>query len=525
MRRWLLTAFLLAGCPTEEPPDPDPTPAGPPAGFDWGEAIVCADPLDGAGLDRFEEVGVERGLTEPLSPTEFGPTHLLVEDLNRDDVPDLVVGAEGGLPRVYLNDGTGNFTMQDQTGEGGGGWSPPMGLADLNGDDLPEIVVLGNGSLSVYTNRSNGWFTATAMQIWRPQESRVSQTMSFGDVDQDGDLDIAAPHIDDVALPPSNEGTADHLLLMDGIAVDAAVELYAPSRGSRALVATFTDFDADGDQDLFVPSDLQIPAALWRNDGNGNLEDVAAEVGADLQMGAMGIDSADLNGDARLDYCITDTGPPRCLFSNGVDEFVEGTATLGLEPADPVGNTGTIGWSIDLADLDNDGRLDAVQTSAAMHASDADTAWPDLMWQGTDDGFVDVTAETGFGDTNDNYALVTADMNGDGWLDIVVGGTGQPPRLYLSRCGSAHWMEIELDGPPSNTQGFGARVRVTAGGRSWLREVYSVRAQGQAPSRVHIGLGEATEANISITWPDGAVSQATAVPADRLIQVIHPDAE
>ena len=524
MTRWILASLLLVGCPTEIP-DPDPTPTPVPQGFSWGDAVSCAAPLDGVGLARFAEVGVARGLTEVLNPADFGPTHLLVEDVDADGDSDIVVGSEGGVPRVYVNDGDANFERFDQLAETGGGWSPPMGLADLNGDGLPEIVLLGNGSVSVFTNRSNGWFTATARQIWGTNETRVSQTMAFGDLDGDGDLDIAAPHIDDVALPPTNEGTADHVLLMEGIEVQSAIELFAPGRGSRALVATFTDFDVDGDQDLFVPSDLELPAALWRNNGNGGLEDVAAEVGADVQMGAMGIDSADFNGDGRMDYCISDTKPPRCLASDGIDQFIDVTATMGLVPDVLLGNGGTIGWSIELADLDNDGLLDVAQSSAAMHVSDAGISWPDLLWHGTPDGFVDVTDDVGFGDTNDNYALATADMDGDGWLDILVAGTDAPPRLWLNQCGSAHWMAIELDGPPSNTQGFGARVRVIAGGVTTLREVNSMRAQAQTPSRVHVGLGEATVADVIVIWPDGSVTQASGLPADRVIRVAHAEAD
>ena len=96
----------------------------------------------------------------------------------------------------------------------------------------------------------------------------------------------------------------------------------------------------DGDLDLLALSDLGPPSAFWRNDGlvDGVVQwvDDGASLGAALEIAAMGIDSADLNRDGVLDYCISDVGPPRCLLSDGLGGYVEGAHALGFDIAEPI---------------------------------------------------------------------------------------------------------------------------------------------------------------------------------------------
>ena len=69
-----------------------------------------------------------------------------------------------------------------------------------------------------------------------------------------------------------------------------------------------------------------------------------------------------------------------------------------------------------------------------------------------------------------------------------------------------------------NAEGFGARVQV--GGD--IQEMHNVQAVGQSVSRLHFGLGEEERVSVRVEWPDGAVSEATDVPVDRLVTVSHP---
>ena len=164
----------------------------------------------------------------------------------------------------------------------------------------------------------------------------------------------------------------------------------------------------------------------------------------------MGVDSVDLNGDGFFDYCLTDTGPIKCLMSTGSGDYIESGAALGLVPTSMDDPSETVGWSLRFSDLDNDGHWDAAAPSAPMgqqlHTSREDI--PDAMWAGQPDGtFKDVSVVSGFQDTNDNYAMVQADFDGDGFQEIVLSGPGQPLQFYDNACNENHWIEVAFEGP------------------------------------------------------------------------------
>jgi hypothetical protein len=528
-------AFLaLAACAAPESEPLPPTP-----GFTVGPEVVCADPVE--GWDRFEEVGRERGLTEPMDDPVEVIGHpiwgrgggIVVTDLDGDGDADVLAARLSGSPDVYLNDGRGWFERAiGAVPPLPAPWSLALGVADADGDGRPELFLSSQAALWMARNRGDGTFdpyTSLVPEGAMPPGA-IGLTVAFGDVDGDGDLDVAYPTVQGGLDAPM--GGPDLVLANPGGGDGpwpVAFELISAGTGSTTQVAAFTDRDGDGDQDLFVPNDLGPRSAFWRNDGDALIDDAAA-IGADLDMAAMGIDNADVDGDGRLDYCMTDVGPPICLLADGAGGFVRAGAGLGLLPADPLpAFPNTVGWGFDLADLDSDGHLDAVQASApcAGAAAQGMLEIPDVLWAGTaDGGFADATAEAGLGDVGPNTGLATADLDGDGYLDLVIGGPDRPPRLYRNRCGAGAWLEVELTGPPDNPHGLGARVVATVDGRDRPRELWALRGQGQGPARVHFGLGDRDEIDaLTVRWPDGKVSRTQDVPTRRRIVVDHATSE
>lgn len=575
-RALVALAVLASACPLSPGEEPStPSDQRPSEGtVELGAAIVCEDPVE--GIARFEDEAEARGLwaapsagspDAELPPYFLFSSSIVAQDIDDDGDIDLV--AAGGPPRpaLFLNDGLGSFEKApDPEPPGLEGFTRTGAVADLSGDRLPELLVVwhrpgtdSGGELVVWPNEGGGAFgTPQVYSLGLTGPAVEPTSISLGDVDGDGDLDVAwatlGPQVDDSAEAPG-----DWLFINEGGTFEEHIELvpYAPETGGvRALVTTFTDRDGDGDQDLWFLGGREKEeqtlgvdygdrgSAFWRNDGPAtdgrpSLVNDGAETASDINFPAMGLDSYDLNADGQLDYCVTDVGRPLCLLSDASGLYYEGGAALGLEPAQPsTVPVATIGWSLDFRDLDNDGWTEVLHASAPDHGGvwqgvEDFPGFQDLLWRGLPDGrFEDVTAEVGFGDVAQHIGMSVADFDGDGWLDVVFPvadprmDTADRPKLLMNQCGAAAWLEVDLLGPAANTEGFGARLEADLGDRVIVRELYNLRGTGQNPSNFHLGLGGLdTLPQLEVLWPDGVLTRAVDVPTRRRIRVVHPDAE
>ena len=516
--------------------------------FAFGGEVSCRTPID--GMDRFKEQGAIRGLTIPLPPAQLGEVaevpgfggNIIASDLDADGDIDLFVGGLFGEPQAYENDGHGYFKVVGPAPVSID--LPPVhtliawGAVDLNGDLLPEIIYVGAGRFGIHTNMGNWTFSeGQQVRIGEMDDPPLFMTFAIGDADQDGDLDLFLPSdgpISDGGNANPTQGALDYLFLQneDGV-FEEAFSLEVGESGSRSQAAAFTDRDGDGDMDVMNMADLGPPSSFFRMDGVDESGipiwvDDADEVHADLQMAAMGIDSADLNQDGTLDYCISDVGLPKCLMSDGAGGYYEAHAALGISVDVSSTRWDTIGWSIDLNDLNNDGLIDLYQASGPDPGALAsgETSIPDVIWQRQADGsFDDVSEEAGFNNTANHIGLVSADFNGDGFLDIAVAGPGKTVDLHMNQCGEGAWLGVELIGPEGNSEAFGAQIKAQWGEAQQTREIHAIRSHGQGPSRAHFGLGDASYVDtLEIYWPDGHVSLAENVPTRRHLIVRHPNA-
>lgn len=477
-----LLFLTLTACLAEPPPA---TTIPPPihlseVGLAWGVDRPLADPF----ADRADAWGLGG--------------HIVAEDLDGDGDVDLHFGRMAESADLYKNDGEGQF-------ERVGGAAPNTGpgavfpaiftlAADFDGDGLPDLLSGGDAALAIAWNEGDFQWSQPE-RVWAEPTGRRAAfvSVSAGDLDGDGDLDVVLPTLGPYPDPPGARGAAagtpapDRILLWDGSAFVEGGELRVTEEGSVALAALPFDQDGDGRLEVLVPADLGLPTAIWHRDEGGTWSDRAPELGAALRMGAMGVDAADLDGDGGLDLCMSDTGPPRCLLSQG-GAYVEAGPHFGLASARPVGDFGTVGWGLTFADLDLDGWDELIQASGPFAygpETPTDLEYPSVLWRRDRDGaFADISVAAGLDLVGNFPGVVAADLDGDRCLELVFAGPGERPRIYTPDCSWGAATLILDPGPPGTTHS------VEVGGRTVTRQVSSLRGTSQGPSTLHFALGE-----------------------------------
>jgi hypothetical protein len=116
-------------------------------------------------------------------------------------------------------------------------------------------------------------------------------------------------------------------------------------------------------------------------------------------------------------------------------------------------------------------------------------------------------------------AAAYGDIDNDGDLDIVMTTNAGPAALFRNDGVTNHSLRIRLEGTKSNRDGFGALVRVTAGGETQGQMLRSGSSYLSQSERVlTFGLGSRTQADaVEIRWPSGQVDKLTNVKAGGVV--------
>ena len=179
------------------------------------------------------------------------------------------------------------------------------------------------------------------------------------------------------------------------------------------------DLDADGVLELFVGDGRS--SILYRNDGCGHFTNVTEAAGLS-GVPATGVLAFDFDGDGREDLFVTDNFGPSHLFRNrGGGTFEDVTARAGV-------GTSFRSRTAAAADVNGDGTLDLFVCSTGDYYGkmpdppfDARDGGPNrLFLNGGDGTFTDATERFGLAQTRWSLTAQFADLDGDGWPDLVV---------------------------------------------------------------------------------------------------------
>ena len=202
---------------------------------------------------------------------------------------------------LFHNNGDGTFTKITTGAQSTDGWKSRIGAwADYDNDGDLDIYVANEANQlnNFYRNEGNGTFTKITTGSF-VNENNESFGASWGDIDNDGDLDLfVANHAGQNAGLFTNNGDGTFTKITTGIVVNNA---------GYSVGSTFVDIDNDGDLDLYVCNAFapgSINNFLYYNNGDGTFtQDTSDPAGSDLGW-TYGCAFGDIDKDGDLDLAL-----------------------------------------------------------------------------------------------------------------------------------------------------------------------------------------------------------------------------
>jgi hypothetical protein len=375
-------------------------------------------------------------------------------DVDGDGDLDLAVGChaagETHHDRVYLNTGGWLQTAPSWTSSESRNTSS-LAWGDVDGDgDLDLAAGTVSGRNRVYLNQNEGLENTAS---WTSNDSVSTWSLAWGDVDGDGDLDLAA----------GNEGQ-NRLYLNDNGALQRSAA-WTSADSDRTEGVVWGDVDGDGDLDL-AAGNWFAANRVYLNVG-GMLQRAAAWTSSDADF-TDSVAWGDVDGDGDLDLAAGNHWRFNKVYLNH-DGALERAASWSSYDDDA---TRSIAWG----DVDGDGDLDL-----AAGNSNGD---PDRIYL-NESGVLQAGSAWPSADTVWTYGIAWGDMDGDGNLDLAAAGNGGA-RVYVNRRPASplypgRTMAIALDLNSEPMQTFSQTVTTPAFAPANFHALAGVRADGTIP--------------------------------------------
>ena len=323
---------------------------------------------------------------------------LALGDINGDGLEDLYLCQQGGLPnRLFIQEPDGG--LKDFTQESNTGWLDYCSAAlllDFDNDGDSDLIISQDFQIILMENNGSAVFSDKGRLPTRAQ----TFSLSASDYDLDGDLDFFAcgynPSADREQTGTMGEPMPYHDAQNGGENIlfqnqgnwtfeDVTNSVGLNQNNNRfSFAAAWVDFDNDGDLDLYVANDYGRNN-LYEND-DFSFRDIAAEAGVEDMSAGMSTSWADANRDGALDLYVSN------MFS-------------------AAGNRITFQRQFK-SDINDDGLKSAFQRHARGNS----------LFFGSIEGqpFTDVTMDMGVSMGRWAWGSRFADLNNDGWEDIVV---------------------------------------------------------------------------------------------------------
>jgi len=456
-------------------------------------------------------------------------------DYNNDDYLDLYVSNYNDVNVLYKNNGDGTFSnVASSAGVNDDSTGIDIAWGDYNNDGFLDLYLVndvgaGYGARNLlYRNNGDDTFTNVA------DEAGVSSRgyglcAAWADYDNDGFLDL---YVTNNAHTIFCYGQSNKLYKNKGDGTfDDVTETAGAGETGNSIGAAWSDYDDDGDLDLcvlnfaspFLDPPEGNPSVLYRNNNDGTFTNVTSASGIEHIDGGHGVAWGDYDNDGDMDFYIANnsatlsTSPPisssgkNVLYRNNNDgTFIDVTDEAG------VGSTLT-STEVTWVDYDNDGDLDLHVVNGGIQGNQSS-----ILYKNNGDGtFSDIASTAGIQNTGPGEGATWGDYDNDGDMDLYVVNYRQSNKLYKNNGNSNHWIIIKPVGTTSNRAGIGARIEVTMGTSTRIRDVDGGSGFCSQDSLwVHFGLGSNEKIDtLKIKWPGGKVQTLFDVTVDQILAI------
>jgi len=449
-------------------------------------------------------------------PTSASGVAMAVVDMNNDGRDDIVrLKNARDLNVDYQPDNATSVFSTLSLGRPSSEAQWGMAVGDIDNNGVPDIVT-GGFYDGLHVQRANS-IGSNYSTVTLNSPSIFLQGASFADMDNDGWLDLFPTH--DEGLNPPFRNNGNGTFVHDPGLIDTTTTPASDNSGNYGL--TWTDYDNDGDQDLYIskcrggansPLDPRRINQLFRRNADGSFTEVAAAAGLADGAQSWTADFADIDNDGDLDCFIGNhSGPSRLLENDGAGTFTEITAASGI----------AVDWRVIQAvfrDFNNDGWIDL------LLAGEEQNLW---LNQGNQ---TFTLAENPFAGAAMESCAV-GDLNRDGFPDVYAGyarlynspQAARPDRMFLSVPNGNNFLSVSLRGTQSNRSASGARLELHGPWGVQLREVRTGEGYGVTHSlSQRFGMGTVAQAEkLVIRWPSGQVDTIEPVTANQFLELVE----
>ena len=478
-------------------------------------------------------------------------------DYNNDGYLDLYLVSANNFPQssdednsycnqLYQNTGSGSFVLvaagvEDQ------GYGTGAAVADYDGDGWLDLYLTNFGSNRLFRNQGDGTFQDLTQQAG-VDDPRWSAGAAFADYDGDGWLDLYLTNYCDFQLadhrtcaeqgvevycgPEEFRGVADRLFRNqgDGTFQDLTQQAGLHNPIGKGMSAIWSDYDNDGDPDLFVAND-GTENFLYQNNNDGTFQDLAWLAGVDCDdhgnmQGSMGLDLADYDNDGYPDLLVTNFQRQlNTLYRNeGNGFFNDISFPSGLGYSLPF-----VSWGTGFFDFNNDGFLDLfivnghIQDQIERYDSSTTYLQADHLLLNDQQNSFDrqppllTPPKAGRG-------AAFGDYDNDGDIDILVNNAHDVPTLWRNDTKSMHhWLMVKLVGQNGNRYGIGAKTKVITPAQTWSAECRAGASyMSTNDSRLHFGLGQTRSIEqVEVHWPSGLIDRIKSPLINSILVVVE----